>query len=48
MQLKNNLSNYDLDKIEAVLKKHNYDLTVRSEKLDYKIFVEIANSLYGE
>lgn len=43
--IRNNLKDYDLEKIEQVLKKYNYDLTVRSEKLDYKIFVEIANAL---
>ena len=46
--IKNNLKKYDLEKIEKVLKKYNYDLTVRSENLDYKIFVEIANSLSSE
>ena len=43
--LKNNLKNYDLDKIEKVLKKYNMDLSVRAEALPIEIFVEIANSL---
>lgn len=43
--LKNNLKNYDLNKIDCVLKKHGYDLTVRAEQLSMDIFVEIANSL---
>ena len=43
--LKNNLKNYDLDKIEMVLKKYGFDLSVRAEVLNYKIFVEIANTL---
>ena len=43
--LRNNLKNYDLDKIEQVLKKYEFDLNVRAEALDYKIFVEISNVL---
>ncbi len=44
--LRNNLKQYDLEKIEEVLKLYNYDLTVRAEELDYKIFVAIANKLF--
>lgn len=43
--LKNNLKEYDLSKIEAVLQKHNLDLTVRAEALPIEIFIEIANNL---
>lgn len=43
--LKNNLKNYDLEKIECILKKYNLNLTNRAEDVDYKIFVEIVNSL---
>lgn len=43
--IKNNLSDYDINLIENILKKHNFDLTVRAEQLDIKIFVEIANAL---
>ena len=43
--LKNNLKEYNLEKIEAVLKKHNIDLTVRAETLPIEIFAEIANNL---
>ena len=43
--IKNNLKNYDLNKIEQVLKKYDYDLTVRAESLDVSIFVDIANEL---
>lgn len=43
--LKNNLKNYDLEKIECILKKYNLDLTDRAENVDYKIFVEIVNNL---
>lgn len=43
--LRNNLKNYDLEKIERVLKKYNYDLSVRAEQLSIDIFIEIANAL---
>ena len=43
--LRNNLKKYDLRKIEEVLKKYDFDLSVRAECLDVDIFVEIANSL---
>ena len=43
--IKNNLKNYDLEKVEQVLKKHNYDLSVRAEQLNIEVFIEIANFL---
>lgn len=43
--LKNNLKGYPLDKIESVLQKYNYDLSVRAEELDTNIFVDISNSI---
>lgn len=43
--LKNNLKDYDLEKIEYVLNKHGLDLNSRAEQLSINIFVEIANSL---
>ena len=43
--LKNNLKKYDLEKIEEVLKKYNFDLSVRAEQLSIEIFVDIANNL---
>ena len=43
--LRNNLKNYELDKIEEVLKKYDYDLTVRAEQLNLEVFVDIANNL---
>ena len=43
--LKNNLKQYDLIKVENALKKHDLDLSVRAEKLDINIFVDIANEL---
>ena len=43
--LKNNLKGYDLDKIEEVLNKYNFDLSVRAEQLPIEVFVDIANAL---
>lgn len=43
--IRNNLKNYDLDKICKVLSKYNLDLTVRAETLPIEIFVDIANNL---
>ena len=43
--IRNNLKEYDLDKIEEVLKKYNYDLSVRAEQLSIDIFIDIANNL---
>lgn len=45
--IKNNLKNYDLNKIEEILKKYNYDLTVRAEQLSIDIFADIANNIGG-
>lgn len=44
--LKNNLKCYDLDKIELILNKYGYDLSVRAEMLSLDIFVDISNNLY--
>ena len=43
--LKNNLKEYDLNKIEEVLNKHNLNLQVRAEALPIEIFIEISNNL---
>ena len=43
--LKNNLKNYDLLKIENVLKKYNLDLSTRAEAIPIEIFAEISNEL---
>lgn len=43
--IRNNLKNYNLSKIEEVLKKYNLDLTVRAEQLPVDIFIDIANNL---
>jgi len=44
--IKNNLKKYDLSIVQRVLEEYGYDLTVRAEMLDEKIFVELANRLY--
>ena len=43
--LKNNLKKYNLETIEKVLKKYNFDLTIRAEQIPIEVFIEIANSL---
>ena len=43
--LRNNLKDYDLSKIEDILKKYNYDLNVRAEQLDMEVFIDISNNL---
>lgn len=43
--LRNNLNGYELDKVLEVLKKYNFDLSVRAEQLSLEVFVDIANNL---
>lgn len=43
--LKNNLRDYDLDKIETILQQYGFDLSVRAEQLSIDIFIDIANNL---
>ena len=43
--LRNNLKNYDLNKIEEVLFKYGFDLSVRAEMLPVNVFVDISNAL---
>ncbi len=43
--IRNNLKNYPLDKIEKVLARHNMDLNVRAEVLPLDIFIEMANEI---
>lgn len=43
--LRNNLKNYDLNKIEKILEKYGLTLAVRAEQLSIDKFVEIANEL---
>lgn len=41
--LRNNLKGYELEKIEIILNKYGYDLSVRAEQLSIDIFIEISN-----
>ena len=43
--LRNNLKQYNLEKIEQVLIKYNLDLTKRAEQIPIEVFVDIANNL---
>ncbi len=43
--IKNNLSDYDLEIINRVLLKYGFDINSRSEELSYEIFVDISNEL---
>lgn len=43
--IRNNLRNYNLDIVLSVLKKYDFDLTVRAEQLSVEIFVDLANAL---
>ena len=46
--LKNNLKDYNLDKINKILSKYNLDLTVRAENLTIEQFIDISNKLNEE
>ncbi len=43
--LRNNLINYDKDKINEILKKYNKDLTTRAESLSIDEFIDISNNI---
>lgn len=43
--IRNNLANYDLKRIEEILKKYHFDLSVRAEQLSLDIFIDLANNL---
>ena len=43
--LRNNLKNYDLDKITTVLKKYHLDLSIRAEALPLEVFCDIVRGL---
>lgn len=43
--LRNNLKEYDLSKVEEILKKYDKDLTSRAETLDLEIFIDISNNI---
>lgn len=44
--LRNNLKDYDLEKMEMILKKKNLDLTIRAEQLSLEDFVSIVQEYY--
>ena len=44
--LRNNLRNYDLDKVNEILSDYKLDITHRAEELDYTIFVDLCNRLF--
>ena len=43
--IKNNLKNYDLNKIESILIKYNFNLSSRAEEIPLEVFVELTNIL---
>ena len=43
--LRNNLKNYDLNKIENILKSFNKDLTFRAEQISIEEFIKISNEI---
>lgn len=43
--IRNNLKQYNLEKIEQVLVRYNFDLTDRAEQLPVEVFIEICNHL---
>ena len=43
--IRNNLMNYDLNKIESILIKFGYSLQSRAEELPVEVFIEICNNI---
>ena len=43
--IRNNLKEYDLEKINEILNKYNLDLNSRAEQISIEIFCEISNNL---
>lgn len=43
--LKNNLREYDLEKINKILNKYKMDLNIRAEQIPLDIFIEMANNI---
>ena len=43
--LRNNLRNYDLDKINSVLNSYGFDISSRAEQVPLECFVDIANEI---
>ena len=44
--LRNNLKNYDLDKVNEILSKYGFTTNNRAEELSYDIFVDLCNKLF--
>ncbi len=42
--IRNNLKEYDLDKIESILTKHNLSLQSRAEQISIEVFADIVNN----
>ena len=43
--LKNNLKEYDLNRIQEILEKYNMDLSIRAEQIPIDVFIDISNNL---
>lgn len=43
--IKNNLSGYDLERVDLILKKYNFSLSTRAEELPLEVFIDISNNL---
>lgn len=43
--LRNNLHEYDLEKLESILNKNNYSLSSRAEELPIEVFINLANGM---
>ena len=43
--IKNNLKEYDMDKVETILLQNNLNLSSRAEQISIEVFVEMANYL---
>ena len=44
--IRNNLRNYDLEKIDSILSEYGYSINNRAEELSYEIFVDLSNRLF--
>lgn len=45
--IRNNLKNYNLETVENVLKKYDFDLNTRAEQIPDYVFAEISNEIGG-
>lgn len=44
--IRNNLRNYDIEKIDSILSEYGYSINNRAEELSYDIFVDLSNRLF--